>query len=244
MNKQCVILAAGKNSRLDIGKPKSLLEINGVSLLERHIILFKQIDCKEFCVVTGHNPEPIRVKLGELRQRHDVLIDAVHNDRFDLENGFSVSVAQKWLEAKSSNGFYLTMGDHVFDEAFIPTFQKAIDAGGMKQHLCLAVDVPSDQNEHIDLEDVTRVLVDEQGYIDQIGKMIDKYNRYDTGLFYMRPEVFETLKSCFEKGLYTISNMVTQLISDKQAITVDVVGSIWNDVDNPDDLKNSINLQF
>ncbi|WP_258100986.1 phosphocholine cytidylyltransferase family protein [Marinoscillum pacificum] len=244
MNNQCVILAAGKNSRLDTGKPKSLLEINGISLLERHIMLFKQNGCKEFCVVTGHNPDPIREKLVELRGKHHVLIDAVHNERYDLENGFSVSVTEDWIKSQKSEGFFLTMGDHVFDQGFIPAFQQAIENRKVNKHLCLAVDVPSEQNSHIDIEDVTRVLVDDAGHIQSIGKMIEVYNRYDTGLFFLKPQVFQTLKLCFDQKKYTISNMVSQLINDQEATTVDVVGSVWNDVDNPEDLKNSLNLNI
>lgn len=244
MNKQCVILAAGKNSRLDTGKPKSLLEINGKSLLERHIEAFHQNGCNEFCVITGHNPDPIIKKLAELKEKYPVAIDTVHNDRYDLENGFSVSVAERWLRVHHSDGFYLTMGDHVFGQGFIPAFDAAMVSDNISQHLCLAVDVPSDLNDHIDTDDVTRVLVNERGHILMIGKMIAEYNRYDTGLFFMKPAVFETLRACFEKQKYTISDMVSQLISDRQAITVDVVGCVWNDVDNPDDLRNSLNLNF
>jgi len=244
MINQCVILAAGKNSRLDTGKPKSLLEINGMSLLERHVNLFCKIGCEEFCVVTGHHPEPIRHKIEELKEKYHVVIDAVHNEHYDLENGFSVSVTEDWLSARGATGFYLTMGDHIFGETFIPSFQRAMVSMGISQHLCLAVDIPSKENSHIDIEDVTRVKVNAAGYIEQIGKMINDYNRYDTGLFFLKPQVFDTLRKCFEQGKFTISDMVSKLIADEQAITVDVIGNVWNDVDNKEDLKNSVNLKF
>ncbi|MCV9387252.1 phosphocholine cytidylyltransferase family protein [Reichenbachiella ulvae] len=236
MVKHCVILVAGRNSRLDTGKPKSLLEINGVSLLERHIQLFSKEGCDNFCIVTGHNPEPIKEKVEELKKRYEVAINIAHNDRYDLENGFSISVVQNWVKSINSEGFFLTMGDHVFDSLFISSFQKDITKRDGKEALCLAVDTPSELNRHIDIEDVTKVLIQETGYIEQIGKGIAKFNRYDTGLFYMKPDVFESLNKCFAQGKYTISDLVTSLIQEYNATTIDVTGYLWNDVDNHSDL--------
>lgn len=243
MNIKCVILAAGKNTRLNTGMPKSLLEVNGVSLLERHIQLFKKVGCQEFCVVTGHNHEPIEGMISVLAQKYSVEIFPVHNERYDLENGFSVSVAEEWVNKSASDGFYLTMGDHIFQQSFIQAFNKEVGKG-ITEELCLAVDVPSELNKHIDIDDVTRVLVESNGKIEQIGKGIDEFNRYDTGLFYLKPGVFDVLKSCFEIGKFTISDMVSTLIRQDQATTLDIVGYLWNDVDNFSDLDNTSKLDF
>ncbi len=244
MNIQCVILAAGKNTRLDTGKPKSLLEINGTSLLERHLRLFKSVGCYQFCIVTGHNPEPIKGLVVGLNEKYDIQIDLVHNERYDLENGFSVSVVENWVASKHSDGFFLTMGDHIFQDRFLSTFKNEIVNNKISQALCLAVDVPSSFNDHIDEDDVTKVLIDDQGHIVAIGKSIGDYNRYDTGLFYMKPAVFEALRKCFDHKKYSISNLVTELIDTDQATTLDVVGYLWNDVDNFSDLNITTKLDF
>ncbi len=244
MSTQCIILAAGKNTRLDTGKPKSLLEINGISLLERHISLFSEADCQDFCIVTGHNPGPILEKIPEISRKYDVQIDAVHNERVDLENGFSVNVTRDWVESRNSEGFFLTMADHVFDRQFISSFRSALVSKPINEDLCLAVDIPSELNAHIDIDDVTRVWVEEGGHIQKIGKGIPQYNRYDTGLFYMKPRVFEVLAQCFDQGKYSISNLVTSLIQEDKATTMDVVGYLWNDVDNLNDLDNTRKLSL
>ena len=240
----CVILAAGKNSRLDTGKPKSLLEINGVSLLERHIRLFRQAGCKDFCVVTGHNPEPLNDFAESLSEKYQVPIATVYNERFDLENGFSLSVVEEWVRLLQSDGFFLTMGDHIFQSGFIDSFTQKIVQSKLNAHLCLAVDIPSNLNEHIDIDDVTRVLVGAERNILQIGKGILKYNRYDTGLFYMKPLIFEILRYCFAAEKYSLSHLVTALIERDQATTLDVVGYLWNDIDNLHDLDETFKLDF
>ncbi len=244
MKMKCIILVAGRNSRLDTGKPKSLIELNGISLLERHIMQFSKTGCDHFCLVTGHNPQPIRDVVGLLSERYHVNIDITHNDQYDLENGYSISVTEDWVNQNAQSGFFLTMGDHVFDPKILEEFKKQILETKTKKSLYLAVDVPSESNHHIDIEDVTRVLINDKGQILNIGKMLDEYNRYDTGLFYMKPEVFHTLKQCFEREKYSISDMVNFLVKKKQAETRDILGYLWNDVDNQSDLEITTNLNF
>lgn len=240
----CIILAAGKNSRLDTGKPKSLIEINGMTLIERHIRNFRLVGVEHFCVVTGHNPDPLRHFIPHLASSYGVNIDLVHNERFDLENGYSVSVTEGWVNARGAGHFFLTMGDHAFQPEFVSAFNEKVSSGELNSKLILAVDKPGEWNSHIDIEDVTRVLASDQGEILNIGKMIKEYNCYDTGLFLMKSSVFDVLSTCFSQGEYTISNMVSRLIADRQAMLLELSGYIWNDVDNPEDLNTTKKLGF
>lgn len=237
----CVILAAGKNTRLSTGKPKSLIEIDGISLLERHVRNFAAFGCKSFCIVTGHHPEPIRAMLPYLKEKYGISIREAHNPRYDLENGYSVSVVESWVKESEAEGFFLTMGDHIFQLEFVRQFSKLVNK---PFQLNLAIDFPSNSNAHIDLDDVTKVLIEADGLIKSIGKNIPEYNAYDTGLFYLKAGVFDVLKQCFEQGKYTISDMVNQLVVSHQATTTDLSGFLWNDVDNPDDLSQTLKLSF
>ena len=100
----------------------------------------------------------------------------------------------------------------------------------------LIVDRPAKSNAHIDLEDVTKVK-SHGTFIDQIGKELQDYNFYDTGLFVARPSIFEALEECIAQGGESISNMVQLMASRQRAFVQEVSDCFWNDVDTPTDLK-------
>ncbi|WP_436517801.1 NTP transferase domain-containing protein [Ekhidna sp. To15] len=235
-----VILAAGKNTRLDTGIPKSLVTLNGETLMARHIRIFKRCGVKKFCIISGYGAEKLQAALPELKNTLDADITILHNERFDLENGFSVFRAKEWVEENKMGDFFLTMGDHVFDPEFVAEFVKK--SSGLENTLQLAVDMPGESNKHIDIDDVTKVQVDDEGYIDSIGKMIPKFNRYDTGLFRLKSDVFDVFQQSFDREEYTISESVSKLMAGREAKSVLVEGYTWNDVDNPDDLQSTIKL--
>lgn len=236
----CVILSAGKNSRLDTGIPKSLLEVDGMSLLERHIRNFRAEGVTDFCVVTGYNPGKLREMALVMAGTLDVNIELVHNERYDLENGYSLSVTREWIQKKGVESFFLTMGDHIFQPEFVRYFVEA--SKNISDPLALAVDSPGISNQHIDLEDVTKVLANKTGNILSIGKSLTEYNFYDTGLFYLNERIFSVLDDCFNQQQYTLSHMVQRLAHRQEAKTIEIPGYLWNDVDNPSDLQNTLDL--
>lgn len=235
-----VILAAGKNTRLDTGIPKSLVTLNDETLMSRHIRIFKSHGVKKFCIISGYGAEKLEEVLPVLKKHHNADITILHNDRFDLENGFSVFRAKEWVEENEMSDFFLTMGDHVFDSEFVGEFVKK--SSSLKNTLQLAVDMPGESNNHIDIDDVTKVLVDSEGFIKSISKTIPEYNRYDTGLFRLKSEVFDEFQRSFDQEEYTISETVSKLIDSREAKSILVEGYTWNDVDNPDDLQSTIDL--
>ncbi len=238
----CVILAAGKNTRLDTGKPKTLLEINGHTLLERHITLFSKYGIDHFCVITGHKKEAIEEEILRIQSVYPVAIDSIYNDQFELENGLSVYTAKEWVKQKNLNSFLLTMADHVFNKSLVSAFTNT-KKDFLASDLYLAVDKPGPHNQHIDIDDVTKVLGD-KGKIKKIGKQLTEYNYFDTGLFEMSPKVFDVFEACFAKQQYSISNMVYALAAMNKAALTEVIGSSWNDVDNLDDYQNSLDLSL
>lgn len=235
-----VILAAGKNTRLDTGIPKSLVTLNGETLMARHIRIFKRCGVKKFCIISGYGAEKIQAALPDLKNTHNADITILHNERFDLENGFSVFRANEWVKEHAMEDFFLTMGDHVFDPEFVAEFIRK--SSSLENTLQLAVDMPGESNKHIDIDDVTKVQVDDEGYIDSIGKTIPKFNRYDTGLFRLKSQVFDVFQQSFDREEYTISESVSKLMDSREAKSVLVEGYTWNDVDNPDDLQSTIDL--
>ena len=228
--KNCLILAAGKNTRLDNGIPKSMLEIGGETLLERHIRLFSGIGVENFCIVTGYRNEMLEEFIAA---RLPSGIEVIHNPRFDLANGVSLNCAAKWVNELDHKDFYFTMADHFFSVEFIDSIATK---SNMNRPLSLVVDVPGSSNSHIDYDDVTKVL-GSKGLIETIGKNLNKHNFYDTGLFLSTEAIFKVLNDCIESGRDSISHMVQHFAEQGEAGIIENSGFFWNDVDTQKDLS-------
>ena len=157
-----------------------------------------------------------------------------------MENGFSVFRSKEWVDKWDIQDFFLTMGDHIFDQEFVQKFIE--DSASNPENLQLAVDLPGESNNHVDIDDVTKVKTSEDFLIQSIGKEITDYSHYDTGLFRLDSAVFSVFQKCFDEKRYTISDSVSELIKSKQARAVPIFGFTWNDVDNPDDLEKTKKL--
>lgn len=232
----CVILAAGKNVRLDNGMPKSLLRVNHHSLLERHIRLFHKVGIKQFCIVVGYRGNMIEDFAVELGAKYDVQIDFVHNEHYELENGYSLLAAREWIEQHKVEEFFFTMADHYYDLPFLEEAKKLTPFEN-GQLLKLAVDQPGEHNDHIDIDDVTKVKVGER--IENIGKKITEFNFYDTGLFFVKSAIYTYFNDIKPPKKCSISALVQQLGDEGKAVTMNLTGHFWSDIDTPQDLANT-----
>jgi len=223
---KCLIIAAGKGRRLQKqGQSKPLIPLFGIALIERTIVSAMQAGANDFYVVTGHHHVRVESFLSRLGKRLAVPVHTIFNARWqDTDNGVSVLSAAEYLHEP----FLLLMTDHLFDPAIARDLIRAADDDG----LTLAVDSQLD-NPLVDLDDVTRVRV-EQGNIAAIGKGLDNFNAYDTGIFLCSPAIFKALKqACRETDNAGLSNGVARLAAEGKARTFDIGGRFWIDVDDP-----------
>lgn len=111
---KCIILAAGEGTRLlpyTKDKPKCMVPIKGVSIIERQITLMKKcgMDEKDICVVTGYRNEVLR---GYFRNSHITLI---HNERYATTNMvYSLMCARNFFE--KDNELIISYGDIVYSK--------------------------------------------------------------------------------------------------------------------------------
>jgi len=96
-----VVLAAGRSSRM--GKNKLLLEVDGATVLDRLLASLTSV-LGEVIVVTGKDPEPIRV-IAESRGT-----SVVHNPNY--EEGMTTSF-RAGLRAASADAVFLVLGDQI-----------------------------------------------------------------------------------------------------------------------------------
>ncbi len=224
---KCLIIAAGKGRRLQKkGQCKPLIPLYGIALIERTIESALEAGANDFYVVTGHHHERVDAFLQRLSHRLNIPIQTIFNEKWQsTDNGISVLSAAGHL----NEPFLLLMTDHVFDPGIArDLIQSAESQGG----LTLAVDSHLD-NPLVDLDDVTRVQA-KQGNIVAIGKDLEIFNAYDTGIFLCTPSIFDALtQASLITGNTGLSNGVELLAATGQAKTFDIDGRFWIDVDDP-----------
>ena len=222
---KCLILAAGSGSRLRRrADSKPLFPFLGMPLIERTIRSARAAGADDFVVVTGHGERRLRAFLEKLSHRLEVPIATVHNPRWrEAGNGASVLAAEGVLEEP----FLLLMADHLFDPELV---RRLIDAGVPEGGLRLAVDGDR-HNPLVDPEDVTRVRR-EGDRIVEIGKGLQWYDGFDTGLFLATPGLFAALREAEAEGDTSLSGGVRRLAARGRALALEVGGGFWCDLDD------------
>ena len=224
---KCLIIAAGLGSRLSSrGDSKPLIPLMGLSLIERVILTANKAGLTDFYVVTGYNGEKVQQYLNRFSQNQNINITHITNEEWEKGNGTSIFKAKKLL----NENFILLMGDHIFDETILVrlTNEKITD-----DEVVLAVDYNIETNKLVDLDDVTRVLVEEDNNrILNIGKNIKKYNAYDTGIFLCSPEIFSAIEESLHNDDTSLSGGIKVLAGRGKAKTFDINDFYWIDVDD------------
>ena len=222
---KCLIIAAGRGSRLSSrGDSKPLIPLLGLALIERVILTAKKSGLTDFYVVTGYNGEKVKRFLDGFRQNRDINITHITNEEWEKGNGISVLKAKKLL----NENFILLMGDHIFDESILVrlTNERIAD-----DEVMLAVDYNIETNKLVDVNDVTKVLV-EEGRISDIGKNIKRYNAYDTGIFLCSPAIFSAIEESLHDDDSFLSGGIRVLASKGKAKIFDIKDGYWIDVDD------------
>jgi len=226
MRMKCLIIAAGKGSRLrQQGDCKPLITILGLSLIERVIRTAMEAGADDFLVVTGYQEELIRSFLVSLTHRLGCSIAPIFNEDWEKENGLSVLKAKEYLQEP----FLLLMADHLFD----PSIARELMALALSDgEIALGVDGDT-RNSSVDMEDVTRVKI-KDGKILDIGKGLTDFNGFDTGIFLCTTAIFKALeRSAKQDGDITLSRAVKILAAEGKVKTLEISGRFWIDVDDP-----------
>ena len=228
---KCLIIAAGKGSRLQQrGDSKPLVPILGIPLIERVIRSAMEAGADEFYVVIGYQGERVRLFLERLAERLVIRITPLVNDDWDKENGVSILKAGDVLREP----FLLLMADHLFDPNLVRPLTTMTLGDG---EVVLVVD-RNTRNPLVDMEDVTRVKVEDNGPMERkkirdIGKGLADFNGFDTGIFLCSPAIFKALEQSKEKdGDATLSGAVRLLAAAGHAKAIPTDG-FWIDVDDP-----------
>lgn len=229
---RCLIIAAGRGSRLSSrGDSKPLIPLLGLSLIERVILTAKKHSLTDFYMVTGYNNEKVKQYLDRFSQSRSINITHITNEEWKKGNGISVLKAKKLL----NENFILLMGDHVFDELILKKLKNERIADG---EVMLAVDYNIKTNKLVDVNDVTKVLVEDNRILD-IGKNIKKYNAYDTGIFLCSLAIFSAIEESLHNDDSSLSGGIRVLASKGKAKAFDIKDGYWIDVDDEKTFKKA-----
>ena len=106
---KAIIMAAGIGSRLENisgNRPKCLIEMDGISLINRSVTLLASRGITDICVITGYKSELIR---RELQDR----VSYLHNPYFQVTN----SIASLWLAKDMLQDDVILMNADLYYEA-------------------------------------------------------------------------------------------------------------------------------
>jgi choline kinase/phosphatidylglycerophosphate synthase len=206
---KALILAAGDGDRLGNltkDKPKPLIQLLGLSLIERLILTTKQAGIKEFVVVVGYLMDRIKANLRD-GEKFGVKIDYIENREWQKENGVSVLKAKELL----NENFLLLMADHIFDDRIL----KELVDYDIRSSVILAVDrkEPSPGD--------TKVL-EKKGKIVDIGKDIGESNCIDTGIFLCSPKIFFYLEEALKEGKTELADGIAKATKNEDAEIFDI----------------------
>ncbi len=249
---KALIIAAGDGGRmgnLTKNKPKPLIKLLGLSLIERVILTAKQAGIDEFVIVIGYLGEKIKEKLGD-GNRHGVKIIYVENKEWQKENGVSVLKAKDLL----NENFVLLMSDHIFDDrilkeivdynvrTYLASLGRTLPPSAVRSSVVLAVD----RKEPLSKD--TKVLAKKRKIVD-IGKDIDESNCIDTGIFLCSPQIFSYIEEAVKEGKTELAHGIANAAKHRDAEIFDItqinsyipsmrkeVKPFWMNIDTKEDL--------
>lgn len=220
-----IIMAAGTGSRLmplTADRPKALVEVEGVSLIERQVRFFSEAGVKEITIVTGHRPE----RFADLVARHPSL-SLVHNDKFDVWNNMYTVFLVRDRLAES----FVAESDVCMHRNYIPSAPpvKSIVFGGRRSDFAKEWIIRAGADGRIDRIDVAGG----EGII-QCG--LTYWTAADA------PVVRARLEDFVERGDFAErywDDVFMSLFGELDIRLAEIDPSAWTEIDSPTDLEEA-----
>jgi len=234
---KCLIIADGRESRLSTnGDSKPLIQVLGLSLIERLILSAKNAGLTDFYVVTGYNGEKVRDYLNRFSQSRNIDITHIINEEREKGVGLSVLKAKKLLDVN----FILLMCDHIFDESILEKIKNKKIAD---DEIMLAVDYNIKNNKLVDVNNVSKVVVEDSRILN-IGKNIKKYSAYDTGIFLCSPAIFSAIEESLPYGNDSLLRAIALMAEKEKAKAIDIKDDYWIEVNTKKDRRKAAKLLY
>ena len=222
-----IIIAAGYGSRLrplTSSRPKSLVKLDGKSIITYPIDAFVTAGISDISIVVGYKADEITAYLEKLYPN----LNFSYNENYSGDNALSVYAARSFV---GNDPFVLAMGDHLISPGIVTTL---LSDSIINRTLC----VDSKSMNASQVNDGTRVIADSEGKIIEIGKDLEHWQFIDTGVFMMDTEVLDNIKYLIKRRgkKVNISEVVEHMAGNGRHFQIcDVSGQFWADVDTKED---------
>jgi choline kinase len=244
---RALILAAGQGTRLQpytLDKPKCLVPLLGRPLLERQKSVLIQTGIHDIHVAAGYRADQIKA-LG---------FDISINDRFDSTN-MVATLFSALPFIKQGGDLLIAYGDIVYQQDNLEKLLACDDEIALmidshwKKYWELRLDNP--------LQDAETLIMDKNGYITELGKKPDSYDRIQgqyTGLIKIRAdkisEFIDFYNDLDRAGIYDgqnfdnmyMTSFLQAMINEGWKIRACLVENGWLEVDTVEDLELYENL--
>ncbi|MAG38550.1 hypothetical protein CMO90_00505 [Candidatus Woesearchaeota archaeon] len=223
---KALILAGGKGSRLKFlskGLPKPLMEINGKSIIQYNIELFKKHGIKEIIISVGYKAEQIKKKLGE---------------------GKRLGVNITYIEEKNALGTAgpLKLAKHLLKETFIMCNAdelKDIDLNDMcafhhsnKSIGTIALTTVKDPNAYgVALLNGNKIIT----FVEKPSKENAPSNLINAGLYILNPEVIDYIP----EGYAMIETELFPKLASEEKLCGYPFSGQWFDTGTPERFKKA-----
>jgi choline kinase len=231
---KAVILAAGRGTRLikiTKDKPKCLIEISGITILERQISILLKNSIEKIYVVIGYKANDIRKRYG-----NQEFVELIENKDFETtDNIYSLSLTEKKI---SGNEFLLLNGDALFEEKIIKNLVNKGD-----------IDLAPIDTKHYDLEElkirannniITEILPKTAEAEISDGSTIGVFKFSSKG----SKALFDEIKKSIKEGIKNkwFEYALDKICKNIKMQIIDIHGMKWIEIDEIEDLKKAEEL--
>ncbi len=238
---RAIILAAGRGIRLKESEeaqlPKCLLRFGGMSLLERHLRLLKNVGVDDVVLALGFRHDLVEAEVTRLRRQPRPEI--VLNPRFDLGSVLTVHTV---ADAMTRGGEVLLMDADVLYDARIASalvegdqpvnrllIDRRFEAGDEPVKVCIRDGVPVE----------LRKQVDSGLQYDTIGESVGFFRFNKEGA--CRLASLAAAYVARDQGHMPHEEAVRDLLLERRQVIeiADVTGAPWIEIDFPDDVTRA-----
>jgi 2-aminoethylphosphonate-pyruvate transaminase len=218
-----VVLAAGKGERLNefSDRPKPLLPVSGIPLLERNLRCLRKAGVEEIIVVLGYRGDEIKRALSR-----EPGVRFVENPQWDRSSGLSLLAARK---AVAGRPFFLTMADHIYS----PDMLLGLQAYTPNGHSHLGVD--PNVSRVYDSENQIKAKLDGE-YVTALGRSVRQGDAVDTRVALLSESIFGALERFSDPR---VTDGLRVLAERRELLGHDIGGALWQDIDTPETLRHA-----